>query len=97
MVVDRQRSFVGSMNLDPRSEIFNSEMGVVIDSPALAEQLARRIERDLGGDNSWQVVKGSDGELRWRSTAGELSEQPARDFWQRVQNLLFKLMPASYY
>lgn len=97
MVVDRQRSFIGSMNLDPRSEIFNSEMGVVIDSPALAEQLARRIERDLGGDNSWQVVKGSDGELRWRSTAGELSAQPARDFWQRVQNLFFKLMPASYY
>lgn len=97
MVVDRQRSFIGSMNLDPRSEVFNSEMGVVIDSPALAGQLARRIERDMGGDNSWQVVKGADGELRWRSTAGELSEQPARDFWQRLQNLLFKLMPASYY
>jgi hypothetical protein len=36
MVVDRQRSFIGSMNLDPRSEVFNSEMGVVVDSPPLA-------------------------------------------------------------
>jgi cardiolipin synthase C len=97
MVVDRQHSFIGSMNLDPRSEVFNSEMGVIIDSPALAEQLARRIERDMGGDNSWQVLEGDDGALRWRSSAGELTQQPARNAWQRLQNLLFKLMPAAYY
>jgi putative cardiolipin synthase len=41
MVVDRERAFVGSMNLDPRSEIFNSEMGVIIDSPALAQAWRR--------------------------------------------------------
>jgi phosphatidylserine/phosphatidylglycerophosphate/cardiolipin synthase-like enzyme len=32
MVIDRERAFIGSMNLDPRSEILNSEMGVIIDS-----------------------------------------------------------------
>jgi putative cardiolipin synthase len=40
MVIDRERAFVGSMNLDPRSEILNSEMGVIIDSPPLARALA---------------------------------------------------------
>jgi putative cardiolipin synthase len=97
MVIDRERSFIGSMNLDPRSEVFNSEMGVVIDSPALAQGLARSIERDMSGANSWAVARAEDGSLRWRSDAGERSLQPARSFWQRVQNLVFKLAPASYY
>src|SRR4029434_10299223 len=33
--VDRSRVFIGSFNFDPRSVELNSEMGVVIDSPAL--------------------------------------------------------------
>jgi cardiolipin synthase C len=97
MVIDRERSFIGSMNLDPRSEVFNSEMGVVVDSAALAQALARGIERDMSGANSWQVALAGDGSLRWRSDAGERDSQPARSFWQRVQNLVFKLAPASYY
>ena len=42
-VVDRQRLLVGSANLDGRSAVGNTEIGVVIDSPALAEALAVRI------------------------------------------------------
>ncbi len=97
MVIDRERSFVGSMNLDPRSEVINSEMGVIVDSPALGRALAAAMERDMSGANSWRVVLADDGSLRWTSDAGERSLQPARDAWQRVQNLLFKLLPASYY
>ena len=41
--LDRSRAFIGSMNLDPRSEILNSEMGVIVDSPPLAEKLAERM------------------------------------------------------
>ena len=95
MVIDRERSFIGSMNLDPRSEVFNSEMGVIVDSAALAQALARSIERDMSGANSWQVALAEDGGLRWRSDAGERNSQPARSFWQRVENLVFKLAPAS--
>ena len=97
MVIDRERSFIGSMNLDPRSEIFNSEMGVIIDSPPLAGDLAQRMERDMSVMNSWQVTRDASGSLRWTSSAGERTTQPARSFWQRVQNLVFKLAPASYY
>ena len=97
MVIDRQRSFVGSMNLDPRSEVFNSEMGVIIDSAPLAEALARRMERDMDGANSWQVTLAADGTLRWKSDAGERATQPARSFWQRLEDVFFKLFPSSYY
>jgi putative cardiolipin synthase len=97
MVIDRERSFVGSMNLDPRSEVINSEMGIVVDSRALARSLARSMERDMTGANSWRVEVADDGGLIWKSDAGERRSQPARSRWQRVENLLFKLLPASYY
>jgi cardiolipin synthase C len=97
MVVDRERVFVGSMNLDPRSEIFNSEMGVIVDSVPLARELAGAMQRDMSGANSWHVAAGSDGALRWTSDAGTLSRQPARSAWQRIENLFFKLLPPSLY
>jgi putative cardiolipin synthase len=97
MVIDSERAFIGSMNLDPRSEVFNSEMGVIIDSPPLAGQLVRRMRTDMEGANSWHVTQDAGGQLRWTSTAGERTRQPARSLWQRVQNLIFKLAPTSYY
>ena len=36
VVIDSARLFVGSMNLDGRSERYNTELGVLIDSPELA-------------------------------------------------------------
>ena len=39
-VFDRQRIFIGSLNLDPRSRELNTEMGIVFDSPPLAGAVA---------------------------------------------------------
>jgi putative cardiolipin synthase len=72
-------------------------MGVIIASASLGQALARRIERDLTAANSWQVTVDDEGRLRWTSDAGQRGTQPARSFWQRIQNLVFKLAPASYY
>jgi len=38
--VDRRSIFVGSFNFDQRSALLNTEMGLVIDTPKLAEGLA---------------------------------------------------------
>jgi cardiolipin synthase C len=46
VVIDRQTSFIGSMNLDPRSATTNTEFGAVIDSPELAKELIRIIDID---------------------------------------------------
>ncbi len=97
MVVDRQRSFVGSMNLDSRSEVFNSEMGVLIDSPRLAESLAVRMENDFSGENSWQVFRDEEGKMAWKNDRAVRYSQPARNMWQRVVNVVFKLFPPSLY
>ena len=42
--VDRERIFVGSFNFDPRSALLNTEMGLVIESPTLAQGLARAFD-----------------------------------------------------
>lgn len=41
IVIDRRLVFIGSMNLDQRSQLLNTEMGVLVDCPALAGQVGR--------------------------------------------------------
>jgi putative cardiolipin synthase len=97
MVIDRERVFIGSMNLDPRSIQINSEMGVIVESPGLAAQLARAMERDMSKDNAWRVTLDANGQIRW--TAGDLTltTQPARNFWQRVEDVIFMAFPRDLY
>jgi putative cardiolipin synthase len=97
MVIDRTRVFIGSMNLDPRSWALNSEMGVVVESPALADELARNMERDMQPENAWRVVLEPNGSVRWVSGDTTLTRQPARNFWQRVQDVIFVVVPKEYY
>ena len=56
MIIDRRWVFVGSMNLDPRSANLNTEMGVLVESPELAEQLRGQFERTTGPEISYRVV-----------------------------------------
>jgi cardiolipin synthase C len=55
-VVDRQRVFVGSMNFDRRSLRINTEIGLIIDSPELARQIAARFEAIAQPANSYQLA-----------------------------------------
>jgi putative cardiolipin synthase len=72
-------------------------MGVIIDSPALGEELAALIERDISAANSWRVSLDGDGKLQWSHDSEVTTMQPARNFWQRVQELFFRAMPKEYY
>jgi putative cardiolipin synthase len=97
MVIDRRTVFVGSMNFDPRSATLNTEMGVFIDSPALAQELAARIERDMSPANSWRVEVGSDGSVVWINDRETVTTQPARSFWQRIEDVIFMAFPRRLY
>ena len=58
--VDRERIFVGSFNFDQRSAHLNTEMGLVIDSPALAQRLANALDADFAR-TTYEVRIGPDG------------------------------------
>ncbi len=97
MVVDRRWVYIGSMNFDPRSAFLNTEMGVVVDSAGLGEALALLLERNMSAANSWRVSLDADGKLQWAHDDEVTDVQPARNFWQRVQEFFFRAVPKEYY
>ncbi len=56
MVVDSKLVFIGTFNLDPRSENLNTEVGVIIHDPTLARAVEAAIETDMLPGNSWNAA-----------------------------------------
>jgi hypothetical protein len=57
MVVDDEIAFIGSYNLDPRSENLNTEVGLVITDRNFAALLQAAIAKDMEPQNSWVIAK----------------------------------------
>ena len=57
MVIDDEMAFIGSYNLDPRSENLNTEVGVVIHDRIFAKRLKDNIKKDMEPQNSWVIGK----------------------------------------
>jgi len=47
-VFDRKQVFVGSLNLDPRAIKHNTEIGVILKVPAIAEKMAEKFDEEIG-------------------------------------------------
>ena len=63
MVVDREQAYIGSMNLDPRSALLNTEAGLIVHGPELASQVARFIEAGMSREESYLVKLDPDGDI----------------------------------
>jgi len=87
-IFDRQKIFVGSMNLDPRSLELNSEMGVVVHSPQLANYVAESLLKNLP-DSSYKLSLTDKGDLRWeayeKGQKFEFSKDPETSWWMRFK------------
>ena len=101
---DRRRVFFGSMNLDQRSQHLNTEIGVIIDSPDLAQQTAQRFEDMVKPENCYSVslVPASTGgkpRLLWRTVENgdtvEYVQEPGRSAWKRFKAKLLTLVPMA--
>lgn len=55
LVVDDRVAFIGSYNLDPRSENLNTEVGLIVEDEAFAGELRAEIEADMRPENSWVI------------------------------------------
>ncbi len=82
------------MNLDPRSLYLNTELGVVLQSPKLADALRASFQILIQPENSWRVMNTSEG-LRWESSAGVIDVEPAKSDWQRFQGQMMRMIPVS--
>jgi putative cardiolipin synthase len=94
-VVDDRWSFIGSPNVDPRSMLHNTEIGLFLDSEALNSALAALLIRDLAPENSWRVWLNERGKLRWTNSDETVKLQPAMGFKQRFIEFLMYLVPGA--
>jgi len=93
VVIDTRYVFIGSMNFDPRSADINTEMGVIVDSPALAAELRAVMLRDMDGKNAWRLSLSENRKVLWTNSEETVSKQPSRGFMQNVMNVIFKVVP----
>ncbi|HSB21753.1 MAG TPA: phospholipase D family protein [Burkholderiaceae bacterium] len=98
--VDRQRIFVGSFNLDPRSARLNTEMGVVLDSAALASRLAALFDREIP-QTQYEVRLAADGSgVEWaeHTPGGELVHRssPETGVLRRAWIGLLSVLPIEW-
>src|SRR5262249_45183243 len=69
IVVDSRYVFIGSMNIDQRSKLLNTEMGVIVDCPPLAAAVADFFHKATAPASAYQVTLsgGQRGHLQWLS------------------------------
>lgn len=86
--IDGAQVLIGSFNFDPRSAHLNTEMGFVIDSPALARSIADSFRRSLQY-RAYRVRLTPAGALQWVDDGKELvyDEEPDAGFWTRIGGL----------
>lgn len=92
-VFDREKLFVGSVNLDPRSIVLNTEAGVMVQQPALAQELVTLFEHWTADDLAYELVLDDRGQLRWQSGAETLTSEPHASRWRRSAAWFFGWLP----
>lgn len=101
-VLDKEKVFIGSLNFDPRSVVQNTEIGIVIDSAEIANQLidpfdnhiaevAFRLELKKDQDNFEYIV--------WHGLVDGKQQtffaEPFTSLWQRFMVRFLRLIPAE--
>ena len=96
LLVDHRHTFVGSLNLDPRSIDINTEMGVLIENQALAGRMTERLLSTLPSF-AYRVTQNEKGRLRWTTIidGNEVVEksEPQAGKWLRFKAFLMRILP----
>jgi putative cardiolipin synthase len=100
-IFDRRRVFVGSWNYDQRSLRLNIEIGVLIESAPVAEEVLHRFDEMTSPPEAYQVVLDSSDKhkprLLWKTEIENqervLKKEPSRGWFQRLKARLLSLLP----
>jgi len=98
--IDRRIVFVGSLNLDPRSVVLNTELGLIIESADLAAILTADFDALSSERFSWRLELQPDGDsaqLTWLGAEDgqplELHQEPNTSWWERFKVGLLRMLP----
>jgi cardiolipin synthase C len=99
-IVDRERLLIGSANMDGRSAVGNTEMGVIIDNAKLAAWVADRIADD-GFTSVYRLRLQPDGDtIEWIDTdedgkTSATTREPQSGWWLNLKLWLQSLVVAE--
>ena len=97
--VDGTKVFIGSFNFDPRSTHLNTELGFVIESPTLAQQIHTTFDEEIPL-NAYQVVLDEQGRLLWLERQNGQTHyyrnEPGSSFWQRLGTQAASWLPIEW-
>jgi len=95
-VVDRKSVFIGSFNFDPRSININTELGVIIHDPKLAQSFAESIRLKLPTE-TYEMFLNEKEQLRWRTyNDGQeviFDKEPQTTWGDRFKVGLVRILP----
>ncbi len=99
-VLDREKTFIGSLNLDARSLVHNTEIGVIIESEEISGRIASFIEKEIGKLAFRLELKTSHDNLQYIVWHGivdgkqtSISVEPYTGFWQRFFVGFMRILP----
>ncbi|MGY4676677.1 phospholipase D family protein [Pasteurella sp. P03HT] len=97
--VDDRYLFVGSFNMDPRSAMLNTEMGLLIDSPTLAQMLVNGLYTHHQ-NYTFSVSLNPQGQIYWATQENGkpvlYQTEPHSSFFKRVTVRLLSLLPVEH-
>ncbi|MDZ4700583.1 MAG: phospholipase D family protein [Rhodothermales bacterium] len=97
--LDDRHVFVGSFNFDPRSARFNTEMGLLLDSPDLARRLSHVFDAEFAL-TAYEVYLTPEGRLEWLEWTPEGKKrhtiEPGTTAFRRLKVRLLALLPFEW-
>ncbi len=99
LIIDNNLLMIGSHNLDPRSEGYNTENGVFIQDTRLAEELRQSLLKNIAGANSWVIASRNDFTPVVSNIGGALedfsSTLPIFDIWPFSSTTAWQIRPGG--
>lgn len=96
MSVDNKQVFIGSFNFDPRSAYLNTEIGVVLDSPPLANLVHQTIDQHINR-YAYKLVLDENGKINWQLQTSEATlvytKEPKMKWWQKAGLKIISWLP----
>jgi putative cardiolipin synthase len=95
VVIDRTLVFIGSMNMDQRSRLLNTEMGAIVDSVGLAQAVADFFAQATESDRAYRVEWEPDSHrMVWMDGNGSATHfEPGAGVKRRLEATLLSLLP----
>lgn len=96
MALDEKQVFIGSFNFDPRSAYLNTEIGVLLNSPPLAQSVHTTMDQNLS-KFAYKLVLDANKKITWQreTSKGPLiyTKEPKMKWWQKAGVKIISWLP----